>query len=116
VQARPVFRVSLHDGAVIIRKAPSNGDLARLRLPSTAAFAIMDIKAKELELGEALPDDHLRPYVETYRTLQYIGDDVLVTLFAHAGLAKPGLSPTAEALLRCLSPIFPRKLSFVSTK
>ena len=79
-----VLRALSEDGAVILRHALPNDELAHLRLLCTAAFAIMDIKVTELNQGTTRPDDLLRPHVETYRRLQYVADDVLTALLAQA--------------------------------
>jgi ectoine hydroxylase-related dioxygenase (phytanoyl-CoA dioxygenase family) len=104
------------DGAVIMRRALSNDRFDHLRLLSIAAFAIMDLKSRELERGQSRPDDHLRSYVETYRRLQYIGEDVVITLLSNTALANPTFSPIADALIKSVGPIFPSGPIFVPTK
>jgi hypothetical protein len=115
-QANAIFSALSEDGAVIIRQALPDEVVTYLQLLSTAAFAIMDIKAKELEQGRSNRHDHLRSYVEIYRSLQFIGEDVVITVLSHAGLTDSGFSPVVDALLKYLGPMFPYPLSFVPSK
>jgi len=114
--AEKVWNSLSEDGAVILRAAITTELLGRLQLYCKAAFAIMDIKSNELDEGRSPASDHLRPYVETYKGLQYVADDVLSTILSNAGLANPGLSAIGEPLLKSLQPFFPVSLDFVPNK
>lgn len=115
-RANVVFDALSEDGVVIVRQALSEEAIWHLKLLCTAAFAIMDIKTRELEKGLGRPDDPLRRHVDIYRQLQYIGDDLLITLLSQAFLTTPGLASIANLLLQSLARYFPFQLRFLPTK
>jgi hypothetical protein len=88
-------------GAIILRNALSEDLTSYFRCYCNAVFSIMDMKVHELP---PQGDDPLGPYVERYRVLQFIGEDVCATLLATSHLRHgPGFASVTKRLEQILS-------------
>jgi hypothetical protein len=105
-QAEDAFADS---GAVILRQALADYDLRYLHLYCTALFSILDMKVEEFDAQNTRLDDPLTRHVELYRRLQFVGEDLAVSLLAHSYLSESGFSRTARSVGIPLATLFPTK-------
>lgn len=103
-------------GAVIFRKLLPKDAIDQFSLLCAAVFAIMDLKVKEKEAGEARSDDPLSEYVKLYGQLQFIGEDVVRTLLASASMGHAGFDKLVAALSSAVAPALQHKLQYVPSK